>query len=429
MKLRTRTALAGFTVSCAFALSIAGCGSGSSGGSAGSGGSGGSAADPGVNTSTKTVTVGITGPKTGPLASLGESLTAEEALVNKVNAAGGVNGWKIKFISLDDQWQPAVGVSDYKQLIDSDHVFALAGGAGPGLVAALPFIEQDGVPLVGANLLTSVIHVNFPQTQSLTSYTPLEAALSAFNTTYAASKLGAKSVSFVGESGEVDLNYAPGVTLGAKNAGIKAAASIPIPASSTDLSSYAAQLKNANANAVVAFLPPNLLPSLVKATSAIGYYPKWVAAFYDNNPSLYSLYGSQLSNVYFVSLFDSMTSGTPGITAMLATLRKYSTDHGPTAQAVFGYIGMSLFLDALQQATANGKTPTRASLLSIIHSGQTFNPGNLGLIVKYPKGGTATPVGQTASIQQIQNGKSVTVFGPSPLPNVPEQYIKASRIG
>jgi branched-chain amino acid transport system substrate-binding protein len=414
-----RASAAAITAASTITLSLAACGSSQSGGSA---------ADPGVNTSAKTITVGITGPKTGPLASLGESLTAEQALVNKVNATGGVNGWKIKFISLDDQWQAATGVADYKQLIDSDHVFALVGGAGPGLTAALPFMEQDAVPVIGANLLTSTIHVNFPKTKTLTSYTPLEAALSAFNTSYAVQKLGAKSVSFVGESGDVDLNYAPGVELGAKNGGIKVGASLPIPASATDLSSYAAQLKNANADAVVAFLPPDELPSLVKATSAIGYNPKWVAAFYDNNPAEYQLYGAQLANVYFLSLFDAVTSNTPGVTAMMSTLRKYSTDHSPTAQATFGYIGMSLFLDALQEATAGGKTPTRSSILNVIHSGHVFNPGNLGLRVEYPKGGTATPVGQQASIDNVQNGKSVTVFGPAALPTVPQQYIKASRL-
>lgn len=417
MKSFTR-GLAGLLAISSGALMVAACSSSSAS----------SKADPGIDVATKTITIGVTGPKTGPLASLGESLTAEQAVVNQVDATGGINGWKLKLVTYDDQWLANVGLSDYERLVDSDHIFAIAGGAGPGLTAALSFLQQNNVPVIGANLLTSLIAVNFPTTKVLSSYTALEASYTAFCVQYGVKKLGATSVSVVAEAGANSTSDIPGVSLGAKLNGIQVKKAIPLPAAATDLSGYAAALKSAGAPVVVAFIPPNQLPDLVKAASSIGYSPKWIGAFYDNDPSLYSLYGSNLQNMYFLSLWDALTSGTPGVQQMLSTITKYSSDKSPTNQAVFGYIGIELFVDVLRDATAHGATPSRARLISALHSGQRLDPGNLGLTLTYPTDGTAVPTQQVGSIVQVQNGKSVVVYGPSALPSVPKQYIVAPKL-
>jgi branched-chain amino acid transport system substrate-binding protein len=80
------------------------------------------ASAPGV-TSTS-ILFGQTVPKTGPAALYGESTAGVQAYFDYVNAHGGVNGRKIKFISLNDQYEPPIALQDTKTLVYTDHVFA-----------------------------------------------------------------------------------------------------------------------------------------------------------------------------------------------------------------------------------------------------------------------------------------------------------------
>ena len=125
------------------ALVAAACSSGSTSGSAASGSSA-----PGV-TSTS-ILFGQTVPKTGPAALYGESTTGVQAYFDYVNAHGGVNGRKIKFISLDDQYKPPIALQDTKTLVYTDHVFAEVAVNGTAATEAnITVLGPNNVPLVG----------------------------------------------------------------------------------------------------------------------------------------------------------------------------------------------------------------------------------------------------------------------------------------
>lgn len=76
----------------------------------------------------------------------------------EVNRQGGVHGRRLRLISLDDRYEPALTVRNTTQLIGRDKVFALFGYVGtPTVKAVLPLIERNRIPLVapltGAQLL------------------------------------------------------------------------------------------------------------------------------------------------------------------------------------------------------------------------------------------------------------------------------------
>ena len=61
----------------------------------------------------------------------------------------GVNGRKIKDITIDDSYNPAQTVPAVKKLVEQDHVFAIVGslGTAPGL-ATWKYLNQHKVPQV-----------------------------------------------------------------------------------------------------------------------------------------------------------------------------------------------------------------------------------------------------------------------------------------
>ena len=131
-------------------LSLAGCaGSGSGGSSAAASSDAGSsaassaagssaaqsAASDGAAEGEKAFVLGGTGPLTGPTASYGFAVQyGEEMAVEEINAAGGINGYPIRWLFEDDENDSEKGVNAYNALKDDGmQIFVGATTAGPTL--------------------------------------------------------------------------------------------------------------------------------------------------------------------------------------------------------------------------------------------------------------------------------------------------------
>src|SRR5262249_59139192 len=67
--------------------------------------------------------IGVTGAMTGPSASTnGPPIEGLRLYVDRLNAAGGVNGKKIQLILQDDQGEPSKAAANAKKLITQDNV-------------------------------------------------------------------------------------------------------------------------------------------------------------------------------------------------------------------------------------------------------------------------------------------------------------------
>jgi branched-chain amino acid transport system substrate-binding protein len=101
----------------------------------------------------KEIVIGQIIALTGPLADITPDIVnGAQAWFNAVNGKGGVNGRKVRLVTLDDGYVPANTVKAAHQLIDEDRVFALLNVTGTGNVAAIaPLLEQEKppVPLFG----------------------------------------------------------------------------------------------------------------------------------------------------------------------------------------------------------------------------------------------------------------------------------------
>lgn len=87
------------------------------------------AADPGI-TDTEIV-IGDVEPLTGPPAMLGVAHTiGVKIAIGEINAAGGINGRKIKYILEDDGYITARTIQGLRKVIDVDKAFALLGISG-----------------------------------------------------------------------------------------------------------------------------------------------------------------------------------------------------------------------------------------------------------------------------------------------------------
>ncbi len=101
--------------------------------------------DPGATD--KEIKVGNINPYSGPLSAYGAIGKAIGAYFDKVNAEGGINGRMVKYISLDDGYNPAKTVEQARKLVEQEEVLVLFQPLGtPPNSAIHKYMNDKKVP-------------------------------------------------------------------------------------------------------------------------------------------------------------------------------------------------------------------------------------------------------------------------------------------
>jgi branched-chain amino acid transport system substrate-binding protein len=100
---------------------------------------------PGV--SDRGIKIGQTIPYSGPASSFATIGHTQAAYYRMINDAGGVNGRKIDFISLDDGYSPPKTVEQTRRLVEQEQVFGIFGSLGtPTNASVQRYLNERKVP-------------------------------------------------------------------------------------------------------------------------------------------------------------------------------------------------------------------------------------------------------------------------------------------
>jgi branched-chain amino acid transport system substrate-binding protein len=95
------------------------------------------------------IKIGNTNPYSGPASAYGVIGKTIDAYWKSVNAAGGINGRKVTFITLDDGYNPAKTVECIRQLVEQDKVLCTFNTLGtPCNTAIHKYMNQKKVPML-----------------------------------------------------------------------------------------------------------------------------------------------------------------------------------------------------------------------------------------------------------------------------------------
>jgi branched-chain amino acid transport system substrate-binding protein len=336
------------------------------------------AATPGV-TSTQ-ITIGSSGPLTGEAASAAGVLRGADAYFKYVNGRGGVYGRKIKFVYLDDAYDPSRTLQNVHQLVRKDDVFALFSIVGTtGNLAVRGFLNAAGVPQVfaasGATSLGSEA-TKFPWTIGfLPTY-------SGEGRAYARNVLATKPNARIGILYEAD-DYGRDMLDGFRSGlGTKARKLIVQTASydptSADVQTQVAALKASGANTLCIFAFGKFALQALVSADKLGWHPQIYVDSVASAATTMRLSPQETAEGAISSLWakDPTTplfAKDPGITLAASIIRKYLP--GGNTKDPFLVSGLAegfAFVDALKAA---GSDLTRASLMwAVTHMDETSNP-------------------------------------------------------
>jgi branched-chain amino acid transport system substrate-binding protein len=186
---------------------------------------------------------------TGTYAGLGEpEKNTLEMEVERINAAGGINGRKIELIVEDDATDEAKAVAAAAKLIEQDGVVAIIGATGTGqTMAPRGDIDRAGIPQVsmaGGTVITS-------QFDPLVFQTPWSNTLVVPFTMDKLKTAGVKKIALITDAGGFGKDGKAVVEAEAPKFGIKIVANETFNPGDTDMSAQLTKIKGAGADAIV----------------------------------------------------------------------------------------------------------------------------------------------------------------------------------
>jgi branched-chain amino acid transport system substrate-binding protein len=359
--------------------------------------------DTGISKST--ILLGHTTVSTGEAGFVGqEDDKGINAVFSAVNAAGGINGRKIKSISYDDTYDTAKAQQGARRLVESDHIFAWVGGNGtPTLLAVMPYLEQQKVPIVAdygpsdsigtmANPYVFNIWTNFTQEyEVVTDY---------IITHDGAGKAGAP-MAFLRYNISLGEDALKGTEAALARHNLKLTDVFQTTTTNTDWASVATELKNTGAKWVGIQISETQGGQLLQAMHRIGYYPHVFGESDFVDSSFGKTFGKDTDGFYAALKIRPASDPYPQWVKVQGTFKK-QTGKAMTSWNATGYAQALLAVQALKTM----KAPTRECFMEALERIKNFDTGIVPPITFSP---TIRQGVQAVGVAQWRGGKLVQV--------------------
>jgi len=311
----------------------------------------------------------------GPAAALGTGMNLGlRAAFNEVNAAGGVNGRKIKLISYDDGYEPDRSIKQVKKLIQTDRVFGLIGAVGtPTSKATQPIATKARVPFVGpfsgAGFLRDASHGNIVNVRA-TYAAETEAWIK-----YLVDQKGMKNVAILYQDDAFGRVGLAGVNAALEKRGMALVAEGTYQRNTTAVKSALLKIRKAKPDAVVMVGAYRPIAEFIKLSRKVKFNPTFVNISFVGSKALAKELGEDGEGVIVSQVVPFPWDTSVGVVADYhAALKAVDAAAEPGFVSLEGYLVGRLAIDALKKA---GAEVTRTSFLQAFNDVGTFDFGGV----------------------------------------------------
>jgi branched-chain amino acid transport system substrate-binding protein len=367
-------------------------------------------ATPGV--SAKSITIGGTFPLSGGASLYAGIGRGQAAYFQYVNERGGVNGRQIKFITLDDAYNPANTVQLTRRLVEQEKVLAVVGSLGtePNL-ATRSYLNGRGVPQVLLSTGASTWGTDYKRYPWTIGWQPNYIAEGYIYGRFIATKVPQAKIAVLHQNDAYGQDYITGLKQGLGAKQDKIVETEGYEATSSDVASQIAKLKGSGANTLLVAATPTFAIQAVVLAYKLGWRPTIFLNSIAATDTLMALavkssnadaVNGIISVKYWMDPADAKYTKPGSIDLYRSIMAKYFPE-GDVKDAfnVYGMAQAWTFVDALKRA---GKQPTRTSLMKAILSIDTKDnpfllpgmrmftsptdrfPLNQGVLIRYQNG-------------------------------------------
>jgi len=323
------------------------------------------------------IVFGQAAPLAGPAAALGLGMQAGiQAAFEEANRAGGVNGRKLKLVSLDDGYEPDRAIAQTKKLIEEDKVFALIGPVGtPTSKAAQPIATAAHVPFIGA--FTGAGFLRDPKLDNVVNIRASYDAETEAWIAHLTEDLKVKKIAIFYQDDAFGRAGFDGVKKAMDQRGIQLAAEGTYERNTVAVKSALLTLKRAEPEAVVMVGAYKPCAEFIKLARKTEFNPVFVNISFVGASALARELGPDGKGVIISQVVPFPWDASLKVVAdYQAALKALDGKVEPEFVSLEGYLAGRLVIAALALA---GDQPTREHLLEIVRSTGKFDIGGLVL--------------------------------------------------
>jgi ABC-type branched-subunit amino acid transport system substrate-binding protein len=394
------------------AMGIAACGTGSSGGEA-AGGSGGMKTGPGVDAKAKTISLGVLSPLSGPVAAIGKPLTAgQETYFRAMNAAGGIDGWKVKLSEQDTKYDPQTQVQAYNRIAGNVAFMAQSLGS-PTTKAIQPLAAQQKM-LIGAaaqdsSLVTDPLMAVIGTPYAIDNANALD---------YIAKQKGGRNakVGIIYQNDAYGEDGLRGYEAGLKAYHVHSVAKTTYKSGDTDLTAQVQKMRSAGAKYVFVVAVPSVAATIVGTGASQGYNPTWVFQGPAWSGYLMTSDGTTTgkptavakalaSNVWVLGYEAQWgDKSVPGMAKFMADTKRFAPAQIPDYYFMYGYSQAKMETAVLRKAIAGGDLTRTGILNAKLHLGKVDLGGLVPALDYTPALGPASRMSGISKVSSTTPG-------------------------
>lgn len=335
------------------------------------------AAEPGVTADS--LKIGILGSLTGPFAIFGSGNLAGATLAfEQANAAGGIHGRKLEWLSLDDESSPPKGIAAYKRLVGPERVFAVFGPSASAVGQAMvqtfktsttpTFISVFSTPIVTDPPLPNVFRTG-PMNDR-------EQGVAIAN--YALDHLKARRVALIRQSDEYGKSGGESVLQRLKARGAEPVALEVFNVYDTDFNAQLTKIAAAKPDVLVVYGYPNPSAIITRQARQLGVEGVILGSNSAGSRKYPEIVGKAAAGTQNIMTLEILpeSSSTPQAQAFreafVARFPDLARQGRPDLGDALGYGGALVFLEGIKRA---GAQPTQQGLVKALESLQGFETG------------------------------------------------------
>jgi len=363
------------------------------------------------------IKIGNIMPYSGPLSAYALIGRTEAAFFTKINAEGGINGRKIKFITYDDAFSPPKTVEQARKLVESDEVLLIFQSLGtPTNNAIRPYMNTKKVPqlFVATGATQFGERKSFPWTMGWQPTYQTEGRIYA---AYIMQNLPQGKIGILYQNDDSGRDYVKGLKdgLGAEAAKRMIIAELPYDPAEPTVDSQVVTLKTMGADIFFNETSPKFAAQAIRKAAEIGWKPvQFLASVSNSVGSVLRPAGLEnakgiLSTNYLKDPTDPTWKEDPAIKEWAAFMDKYFPEGDKTSTfSVYGYLTAQTMVQVLKQC---GDELTRENVMRQAANLKDFEPGLLLPGIKINTSPT-----DYFPVEQMQmsrfNGEHGELFGP-----------------
>src|SRR6516165_4680261 len=314
------------------------------------------------------IKIGNIMPYSGPLSAYSVLGRTEAAYFRKINAEGGINGRKIKYISYDDAYNPAKTVEQARKLVESDEVLLIFGAVGTPTNSAIhKYMNSKQVPQLFPSTGASKWNdpKNFPWTMGWQPNYQSEARI--YAKWLMKEKPDAK-IAILYQNDDFGKDYLKGIKDGL---GAKATSMIIMEesyeVSEPSIDGHIVKIKAANPDVLLIYATPKFAAQTIKKTAELNWKPLQILTNVSISvgsvmkPAGFEASQEVLSAAYAKDSTDPQWNNDPGMKKWNEFVDKYMPGADKTDTGmVYGYGAASTLAKVMEMC---GDDLTRANLM------------------------------------------------------------------